>query len=39
MKTTFFPAAGAVLISVGGIFYLIWFPILSRDLFKLDKQN
>jgi hypothetical protein len=32
-----FPVAGALLMIVAGPFYLVWFPLLARDFFRLGK--
>ncbi len=34
----FAPSLGAIILAIGGIFYLIWFPMLGRDLIRLSKQ-
>lgn len=33
----FAPAIGAAVLSVGGIIYLVWFPLLGRDLWRLAR--
>jgi hypothetical protein len=33
----FVPAAGAALLFVAGPLYLVWFPLLARDLFRLGR--
>jgi hypothetical protein len=33
--TPFVPFIGAILLIVAGPFYLVWFPLLGRDLYKL----
>jgi len=33
----FAPGLGFVLLAIGGVFYLIWFPLLGRDLIRLGK--
>lgn len=33
----FLPWLGTLLISIGGLFYLAWFPLLGRDLFRLSR--
>ncbi len=35
----FAPAISSVLQMVMGPFYLVWFPMLARDLFRLNKQT
>lgn len=35
----FSPALGTILLSTGGLFYLVWFPMLGRDLFRLGRQK
>ena len=35
----FLPAAGTILLSIGGLFYLVWFPLLARDLLRLARQD
>jgi hypothetical protein len=35
----FVPAAGVFLLSVGGLFYLVWFPSLARDLLRLARPG
>ena len=35
----FFPAAGVLLLSIGGLFYLVWFPALGRDLLRLGRRD
>jgi hypothetical protein len=34
----FFPAAGVALMIVAGPLYLVWFPLLARDFFRLAKD-
>ena len=34
----FFPAAGAILLAIGGTLYLAWFPLLARDFFRLGRE-
>jgi hypothetical protein len=33
------PQAGLVLMMIAGPLYLVWFPLLARDLFRLAKRN
>lgn len=33
----FVPAAGVALMMVAGPLYLVWFPLLARDFFRLAK--
>lgn len=33
----FLPLAGAILLVIGGTFYLAWFPLLARDFFRLGR--
>ena len=35
----FAPALAATVLSIGGIFYLVWFPLLGRDLYSLGKRG
>jgi hypothetical protein len=35
----FLPAAGVILMIIAGPLYLIWFPLLARDFFRLGKEN
>ena len=35
----FIPAAGVVLMMVAGPLYLVWFPMLARDFFRLGKDS
>jgi hypothetical protein len=34
----FLPAVGVILIQIAGTLYLIWFPLLARDFFRLSRQ-
>ena len=34
----FVPAVGALLMFVAGPLYLVWFPLLARDFFRLAKE-
>lgn len=34
-----FPIGGVILMAVAGPLYLVWFPLLARDLFKLSRRN
>ncbi|HNT75091.1 MAG TPA: hypothetical protein PKH77_08740 [Anaerolineae bacterium] len=34
----FLPELGAMLLMVGGTLYLVWFPLLARDLFRLSQR-
>jgi hypothetical protein len=33
----FLPSLAVILLSVGGLFYLVWFPLLARDLIKAGR--
>jgi hypothetical protein len=33
----FLPVVGFILISIAGPLYLIWFPLLARDFFRLGR--
>jgi membrane protein implicated in regulation of membrane protease activity len=33
------PAVAILLLSVGGLFYLLWFPLLGRDLLRLGRRS
>ncbi len=35
----FAPTLSAFILAIGGIFYLIWFPALGRDLYRLGKDE
>jgi hypothetical protein len=35
----FAPALASILLAVGGVFYLIWFPLLGRDMVRFGKAN
>jgi len=35
----FFPAGGVVLIQIAGTLYLVWFPLLARDFFRLSRSD
>lgn len=35
----FLPAGGAILMMIAGPLYLIWFPLLARDFFRLEKVS
>ena len=35
----FIPAGGIILMMVAGPLYLIWFPLLARDFFRLSKSD
>jgi hypothetical protein len=35
----FAPALAVTLLSIGGVFYLLWFPLLGRDLIRLGKDG
>lgn len=35
----FAPGLGFTLLAIGGVFYLIWFPLLGRDLIRLGKGS
>jgi hypothetical protein len=32
----FLPAGGIILMAVAGPLYLVWFPLVGRDLFRLS---
>lgn len=34
----FFPDASVFIMAVAGLLYLVWFPLLARDLFRLAKE-
>jgi hypothetical protein len=33
------PALGAVLLSIGGTLYLVWFPLLAVDFLRQGRKN
>lgn len=33
------PALATTLLSIGGLFYLLWFPLLGRDLIRLSRAE
>ena len=35
----FAPTLGSIVLAIGGIFYLIWFPMLGRDLVRLSRED
>jgi hypothetical protein len=35
----FFPAFATTLLSIGGVFYLFWFPLLGRDLIRMGRKD
>jgi hypothetical protein len=35
----FIPVGGVILLAIAGPLYLIWFPLLARDLFRLAKTR
>jgi hypothetical protein len=35
----FIPAGGVILMMIAGPLYLIWFPLLARDFFRLGREN
>jgi hypothetical protein len=35
----FLPAAGAGLMFIAGPLYLVWFPLLARDFFRLGRTD
>lgn len=35
----FLPAGGVILLAIAGPIYLVWFPLLARDLFRLAKTT
>ena len=35
----FLPALGVVLMMIAGQLYLVWFPLLARDFFRLGKSS
>lgn len=35
----FMPVLGTTLLAIGGIFYLIWFPLLGWDLYRLGRSS
>jgi len=34
----FLPTLGAILMAIGATFYLLWFPLLGRDFFRLGRM-
>jgi hypothetical protein len=34
-----FPTGGVILMAMAGPLYLVWFPLLARDFFRLAKCN
>lgn len=32
------PGVATILLSIGGLFYLVWYPMLGRDLFRLGRS-
>jgi hypothetical protein len=35
----FLPSVGFGLMAIAGTLYLVWFPLLARDFFRLSKNN
>ena len=35
----FIPTGGVILMMIAGPLYLIWFPLLSRDFFRLARSS
>jgi len=35
----FAPGLAATILGIGGVFYLVWFPLLGRDLYKLGRDD
>jgi hypothetical protein len=35
----FAPGLAATILGIGGIFYLIWFPLLGRDLYRVGRDS
>ncbi len=35
----FFPSVGSILLQIAGTLYLVWFPLLARDFFKLSRSS
>jgi hypothetical protein len=35
----FAPTLAAIILSVGGVIYLFWFPLLGRDLYRVGKDT
>ena len=33
-----FPPGGVILMAIAGPLYLVWFPLLARDLFRLSRR-
>jgi hypothetical protein len=33
----FMPRVGVILMAIAGPLYLVWFPLVGRDLFKLSR--
>ena len=34
-----FPAGGVILMVIAGPLYLVWFPLLARDFFRLGETQ
>lgn len=37
--TLFAPGLAATILAIGGVFYLVWFPLLGRDLYRLSRDG
>jgi hypothetical protein len=35
----FIPAGGVILMMIAGPLYLVWFPLLARDFFRLSRDG
>jgi hypothetical protein len=35
----FSPGLAGALLGVGGVFYLVWFPLLGRDLYRISREG
>jgi hypothetical protein len=35
----FFPLGGIILMAIAGPLYLVWFPLLARDVFRLGRNT
>jgi len=35
----FFPSVGSILLQIAGTLYLVWFPLLARDFFRLSRNS
>lgn len=39
LMAIFVPAAGVALLMIAGPLYLVWFPLLARDFFRLGRSG